>query len=123
MGIGEKLKDLMDQHGRNANELSAKTGVPAQTIYSIIKRNNTKVDLDDLQLLANELGVSLDYFLTNHIELSNEGDEVVQFLDQLHKRPELKTLFSLTKNATKEDIEKTVKIIEMFKRDRDGDEY
>lgn len=41
--------------------------------------------------------------------------ELQELLETLHKRPEMKTLFSVTKNATKEDIEKAVKIIEALK--------
>lgn len=43
--------------------------------------------------------------------------EVEDLLETLHKRPEMRTLFSVTKNATKEDIEKAVKIIEALKED------
>lgn len=43
--------------------------------------------------------------------------EIEALLETLHKRPEMRTLFSVTKNATKEDIEKAVKIIEALKND------
>lgn len=41
--------------------------------------------------------------------------EVTDLLDTLHKRPELKMLFSTSKNATKEDIEKAIRIIDALK--------
>lgn len=43
--------------------------------------------------------------------------ELQELLETFHKRPEMKTLFSVTKNATKEDIEKAVKIIEALKNE------
>ena len=33
-------------------------------------------------------------------------------MEQLRTRPELKMMFQLTKDATKEDVEKAVKVIE-----------
>ena len=36
----------------------------AQTLYSISKRNNTKVDLEILQKISDALSVTLDYFCT-----------------------------------------------------------
>lgn len=44
-----------------------------------------------------------------------KSDELSDILEMLHKRPELKVLFSTTKNATKADIEQAVKIIEALK--------
>lgn len=65
VGIGNKLRNLLAIRGRNINELATTTDVSAQTLYSILKRNNTKVDLDILQKISDELSVTLDYFCTN----------------------------------------------------------
>lgn len=62
MGIGRKLTDLMKKRNTNANELAALTGVPAQTIYSLIRRDANKVDIDSLIRIARALGVTADYF-------------------------------------------------------------
>lgn len=62
MKIGEKLQGLMVAKGTNANELAQRAGVPASTLYSIIKRNNTKADIDVLIRIANILGVPVEYF-------------------------------------------------------------
>ena len=42
-------------------------------------------------------------------------DEVREIVDSLRTRPEMKILFSASKKATKEDILKTVKIIEALR--------
>lgn len=115
MGIGDKLQDLIDKRHRNVNDLSKVTGIPASTIYSIIRRNNTKVDLSDLQIIADELCVTLDYFSDSPNKFPVENDEFTEYLDELRSRPELRMLFKTTRGTTKEDIEKAVKIIEMFK--------
>ena len=38
-----------------------------------------------------------------------------EYLQQLRDRPELRMLFSLTKNATKQDVEAAVRIIEALR--------
>jgi CHASE3 domain sensor protein len=52
----------------------------------------------------------------NNLNITTDP-EITEILEQLHKRPEMKMLFSVSKNATKEDIEKAVKIIEALKGD------
>ena len=42
---------------------------------------------------------------------SKESDELTEYLEMLRTRPECRMLFSLTKDATKEDVEKAVAII------------
>lgn len=124
MGIGAILERLLDEQGRNPNELAAKIGVSASTIYSIIQRNNTKVDLEVLAKIAEELGVTLDYFLAkkkNENHLLNVDEDLMPMLDELRYRPEMRMLFSVSKNASKEDVEKAVKIIEMLKGDKNDD--
>lgn len=62
MKIGEKLQALITEKGTNANELAQRANVPTSTMYSIIKRNNTKADIDVLIRIANILGVPVEYF-------------------------------------------------------------
>ena len=44
--------------------------------------------------------------------LVNGDEELTEYLEELRTRPEMKMLFQLTKRATKEDVEKAVKVIE-----------
>lgn len=65
MGIGKKLTCLMKEKNTNANELAQKTGVPAQTIYSLIRRDASKVEIDSLIKIAGALGVTAEYFCSD----------------------------------------------------------
>ena len=71
---------------------------------------------ETLSKIADYFGVSVDYLLGNTEQkekpLVNEDEELTEYLDELKNRPEMKMLFSLAKGATKEDVEKAVKIIE-----------
>lgn len=72
MGIGSKLSKLMDMNGTNANELARKIDVSPQTIYSIIKRDSKKADIEVLLKLADTLGVTAEYFVDD-INTGNES--------------------------------------------------
>lgn len=62
MGIGSKLTKLMKEQDTNANELASKAGVPPTTIYSLIRRDSNRVDIDSLIKIARALGVTAEYF-------------------------------------------------------------
>ncbi len=72
MGIGSKLSKLMDMNDTNANELARKIDVSPQTIYSIIKRDSKKADIEVLLKLADTLGVTAEYFVDD-INVGNES--------------------------------------------------
>ena len=85
MGIGSKLSELMEANGTNANELAKKIGVSPQTIYSIIKRDSKKADIEVLSKIAGILGVNIEYFVdTEYTE--EELNEIRQFAEFVKKR-------------------------------------
>ena len=62
MGIGKKLSELIEQKGTNPNELADRVGITPSTIYSIIKRDNTKVDIEVLIRICEALDVNVEVF-------------------------------------------------------------
>lgn len=68
MGIGSKLTKLMKEQDTNANELASKAGVPPTTIYSLIRRDSNRVDIDSLIKIARALGVTAEYFCNEESE-------------------------------------------------------
>jgi repressor LexA len=60
--IGTILKNLLDQQGINVNELSRRTDIPAQTLYSIIRRDNMKTNLDILLKICAAMNVPIELF-------------------------------------------------------------
>lgn len=84
MSIGLKLKNLIDYREMNVNQVAKNTNISPQTIYGIIKRDNTKVDIDILQALADYLDVRLDYFSTGSMDKASiDESEVVAKYNQL----------------------------------------
>ncbi len=62
MAIGSKLDELLSEKGMTVTELARKINVAPTTIYSIIQRNNKKVDIDVLIKISKVLGVNAEYF-------------------------------------------------------------
>lgn len=91
MGIGNKLSDLLKKRNMTVTELARRVDVAPTTIYSIIQRNNKKVDIDVLLNIADVLGVNAEYFrdsekptiLAAHFDgteyTEDELDEIRQF--------------------------------------------
>ena len=65
--IGKKLQALLDEKRMNVNELARTTGVSNQTLYSIIKRNNMKIDFEVLLKICSALDVSVECFYSDYI--------------------------------------------------------
>lgn len=82
MGIGSKLEKLLDTNNMNANELAKKVGVSPQTIYSIIKRDSKKADIEVLLKIADIFGVTAEYFAYDDhpqtIAAHFDGDEYTE---------------------------------------------
>ena len=82
--IGKTLQDILDEKNTNVNELSKLINVSNQTLYSIIKRDNMKVDLDVLIKICNALDVNIerfysDYISCNHLSTQDENSLKLKF--------------------------------------------
>ena len=72
--IGHTLQELLDEKGYNVNELASMINVSNQTLYSIIKRDNTKIDIQVLIKICDALNVSPEYF---YKEYSDNSEMIV----------------------------------------------
>lgn len=121
----EKFSKLLQDYGVSAYKVSKETGI-SQSVFSEWKRGKSQPKLDKLQKIADFFNVPITYFTENSdegikIEAHNEpiylDDETRDIIDELRTRPEMKILFSVSKNVTKEDIEATVEILKRMQKD------
>lgn len=73
MGIANKLIELMKTRDTNANELAKKAGIPPTTVYSLIKRDSKRVDIDSLIKIARALGTTADCLCGNDSNSASLG--------------------------------------------------
>ncbi len=122
--LGKRLKKLRAEKGITQKELAAIIKVPRDTVANWEVSRGTP-NIETISDIASYFDVSTDYLLGRTDDPSPKDrqhvndDEALDYLDELHKRPEMKTLFQVSRKATKEDIETTITIMEALKR-REG---
>lgn len=68
MGIGARLVELMEKRKINTNELANMIGVPPTTLYSMIKRDSNRIDIDLIIKISHALGMTADEFLSGEAQ-------------------------------------------------------
>ena len=102
-GICERIEALLKERGISGSRMSADLGMSRAK----------GVSAENAARIAEYLGVSTDYLLGNAEREEPEGDaELAEYLEELKNRPDKRMLFSVTKNATKAQIEAIVRMIE-----------
>ena len=114
--IAAKLKAARESAGLKQEDVAGYLDVTPQKVSSF-ETGRTRVDVDTLGKLCELYKLDVNYILG--LEKA-DTDELTEYLDELHKRPEMKMLFKVARKASKEDVEKAVKIIEMFKGSSSG---
>lgn len=120
------FEQLLQKHEVSTYKVSKETGI-AQSVFSSWKNGISTPKADKMQKIAEYFGVSVGYLMGTEEAAPNAidkeknpivlDDEALELLEQLKTRPEMRTLFSVSKKASAEDIMKTVKIIETLKGD------
>ena len=122
----ERFEQLLQKHGVTPYKVSKEAGV-TQTSLSNWKSGRSTPSVKTLQKIADYFDVSIGYLTgteeaePNAVDKENNpivlDDEALELLEELKERPEMRTLFSVSRKATKEDILNAVKIIEALKGD------
>ena len=116
MNIGERIKELRKEKGISVEMLAEAIGKDRATIYRYESKAIEDMPTSILEPLATALGTTPAYLMGwDEAPDFEQDDEIQEYLEQLKTRPEMKMLFKVSKNSSKEEIEKTVKIIEALR--------
>ncbi len=110
----DKFAELLQIHNTTAYQVAKATGI-GQSTLSDWKSGRSVPKIDKLKKIADYFGVSVNYFTEDDKKekpAALEDDELSEYLEELKNRPEMRMLFSLTKGATKEEVERAVRIVE-----------
>lgn len=108
-----RIVDLCEAKGVSVFRMCKETGISQGNITDLKMGRSTTLSSKAMEKIADYFGTSVDYLIGKE-ELVNDDPELTKYLDSLKNRPEMRMLFSLADSATKEDVEKAVKIIEAF---------
>ncbi len=117
--FSETLIRLRKQDGLTQMEAAERMGI-SRSALAMYETGKREPDFETLELIADFYNVNMDTLIGRSDppqpeELVNGDPELTELLTRARDDPNIRMLFSVTKNATAEDIEKTIKIIQMLK--------
>ena len=128
MNVLEKILDLISKNYASDAAFEVAANLPPKTVYDW-KRGKSKGYLKILPKLSELFGVPVAHFYGEAINtdiknkpVATEDDELQEYLEYLKNREDGRILFSLAKNATKEDVMRAVAIIEALKKEEERQE-
>ena len=130
----ENIAELCAQNNISVYKLCTDLGMRNSVISDLKTGRKKGLNSETLSKIADYFGTPVDYILGNtpkektpavtvydeHDNIIRLDNETLDLIDSLRTRPEMKMMFSVSKNATKEDIIKAVKIIEALKDESEG---
>lgn len=120
--IGERIDALLKERGISGSRMSSDLGMSRSFMTELRKGRARGVNAETAARIADYLGVSTDYLLGKTDNEKREDDplevELAGYLEELRSRPEQRMLFSVTKRATKEQVEAIVHMIEEMQSGR-----
>lgn len=109
--------NLCKRHGKSPNKAAEEIGL-SNSITTKWKKTGATPTGETLAKIAEYFDVPVGYLLGSEQKerpLVNGDEELTEYLEMLKTRPECRMLFQLSKNATKEDVEAAVRIIEALR--------
>lgn len=123
MTVGEIIAQRRKELGLTLEDIGKAVGVGKSTVKKWESGYISNMKRDKIALLANVLQISPSALIGSDAAsvppaVSTDDEELIELLEELKTRPEMRMLFSLSKNATKEDVEDAVRIIEALRKGR-----
>lgn len=115
--FGGNLKYYRILREMSMRDLGDLSGVATTTI-STYENGGKTPSPETVVSLAKALGISASELIPDMQTNKNVLDDFNMngYLDDLRERPELRTLFSISKNATKDDVDQALAIIDTLKK-------
>ncbi|MDO4741018.1 MAG: helix-turn-helix transcriptional regulator [Eubacteriales bacterium] len=111
------IRALREEHGMTQAELARRLGCAASTI-SMYEQGRREPSFEVLCALSEIFSVPVESFLAS-APSDPEEEELWALREELRRRPEMRMLFSISRKASREDVMKTVKIIEALRGSED----
>lgn len=113
----DRLDALCKERGIKGGRMCTDLGISKSLMTDLKSGRKKTISAITAQKIATYFGVSVGYLLGEEEEkpLINEDEELTEYVQMLKTRPECRMLFQLSKNATKEDVEAAVRIIEALR--------
>ena len=124
MTIGENLKNIRLSRGLTQEDVAKAAKVSIQTIFKYEQGIITNIPLDKIQVMAELFDVDPASLIgwKRSEEIARPNGDLSSLREQLRRQPGMRILFDAGKNSTEEDLIEAARMLERFKKLRDGDE-
>lgn len=119
----DRINKLCETKGITGYRLCKDVGITPSIITDLKMGRKEGLSAKNADKIASYFGISVGYLLgtdsapeQKEKPLVNGDEELTEYLEMLKTRPEVRMLFQLSKDATKEDVEKAVAIIEAIRK-------
>ena len=130
--MGKMLKEARLKAGFTLEQAGEKIGVIAKTIQRY-ETGQRKISMDKLMELTSLFGVDYTSFISAAKRRLSEDfagdhqaedgyyldDEVAKIAQQVYERPELRMLFSASKDVSAEDLRAVIALVDRMKKEDD----
>lgn len=121
MDFFTKYESLCQQVGKSPNAVAKELHIPSSSVTNWKQGKRPRIDA--IQKISSYFNVSIDYLVsdtdekkpTQTGELVNDDAKLTALLERARNDPHIRMLFSLTADASSEDVEKAIKILQMLK--------
>lgn len=110
--MAHNIKRLLDAKGMTVKDLANAIGIAPTTVYGWTQ-GQYYPRIDKIEMMANFFGVSKAELV--------EGEQIEDIMQEAFDRPDMRTLFSLAKDCTPDQIDATIKLLEQFKNLNKGE--
>lgn len=116
--IYERIRRLRQENNMSQDELAKKTGYTSRSTINKIEAGKIDISRAKIKVFADALGVTPAYLMGWEDE-SEQGyyadPEVAEYAEELRTNPELRVLFSSSRNLTKEQMQEAYNFIKFLK--------
>ena len=116
--IYERIRRLRQENNMSQDELAKKTGYTSRSTINKIEAGKIDISRAKIKVFADALEVTPAY-LMGWEEESEQGyytdPEVAEYAEELRTNPELRVLFSSSRNLTKKQMQEAYNFIKFLK--------
>lgn len=111
----DRIQELCRQHDTNITAMCRELDITRSALSELHAGRTRSLSSDTILKIADYFATSPAYIINGStgVTYATKSD-VNDYLEALRTRPEVKMLFSIAKDASKEEVEKAVKIIEAY---------
>lgn len=112
----KRLRAMRKASGMTAEEISKASGVPVNSINRIFAGQTKAPRLDTVRGIVTAMGYTLDDLLPSERPPRKQAEEVDEYIEVLRTRSGVRALVSMAKNATDEEVEQALAIIQALQK-------